>query len=212
MKILRLALCTAALPAFAVTPDDVVKTDADIAAAKYQVSLTTAQTLQAAVNAFIAARPPDTQQAAKTAWLAARVPYQQTEVCRFGNPIVDDWEGRVNAWPLDEGLIDYVDTSYSGPSEENPLSMLNIVSTPKFPLSGTEIDATSLVPALISGTSHAADGIISDAACGDHAIASMLWGQDLYGTGPTAQAPMPGPAPSPPAPQTPPAPTATATA
>jgi len=31
------------------------------------------------------------------------VPYQQTEVYRFGNPIVDAWEGKVNAWPLDEG-------------------------------------------------------------------------------------------------------------
>ncbi|MEL6100891.1 MAG: imelysin family protein, partial [Pseudomonadota bacterium] len=35
-----------------------------------------------------------------------------TEVYRFGNAIVDDWEGKVNAWPLDEGLIDYVDASY----------------------------------------------------------------------------------------------------
>ena len=33
----------------------------------------------------------------------------QTEGFRFGNAIVDDWEGKVNAWPLDEGLIDYVD-------------------------------------------------------------------------------------------------------
>ena len=32
----------------------------------------------------------------------------QTEAFRFGNKIVDDWEGRVNSWPLDEGLIDYV--------------------------------------------------------------------------------------------------------
>ena len=27
----------------------------------------------------------------------------QTEAFRFGNAIVDDWEGRVNSWPLDEG-------------------------------------------------------------------------------------------------------------
>jgi uncharacterized iron-regulated protein len=26
-------------------------------------------------------------------------------VYRFGNPIVDDWEGKGDAWPLDEGLI-----------------------------------------------------------------------------------------------------------
>ena len=44
---------------------------------------------------------------ARAAWIAARPSYQQSEVFRFGNAIVDDWEGRVNAWPLDEGLIDY---------------------------------------------------------------------------------------------------------
>ncbi|GAM60211.1 iron-regulated protein A precursor [Vibrio ishigakensis] len=31
---------------------------------------------------------------------------------RFGNPVVDDWEGQLNAWPLDEGLIDYVAADY----------------------------------------------------------------------------------------------------
>ena len=62
---------------------------------------------QAAVDAFVAAPSDATLEAAKTAWRAARVPYQQTEVYRFGNRIVDDWEGRVNAWPLDEGLIDF---------------------------------------------------------------------------------------------------------
>ncbi len=40
--------------------------------------------------------------------LATRVPYQQPGRFRFGNPTVDDWEGKVNAWPLGEGLIDYV--------------------------------------------------------------------------------------------------------
>ena len=48
-----------------------------------------------------------TLKAAREAWLAARVPYMQTEVFRFGNPVVDEWEGQLNAWPLDEGLIDY---------------------------------------------------------------------------------------------------------
>ena len=54
----------------------------------------------------------DTLNAARDAWKASRIPYQQTEVYRFGNAIVDDWEGRVNSWPLDEGLIDYVAASY----------------------------------------------------------------------------------------------------
>jgi putative iron-regulated protein len=99
-NLLAAALCSVALPAFAVTPEEVVTHYADIAAAKYADSLTTAAALQTAVAAFIATPSDETLQAAKTAWLAARVPYQQTEVYRFGNAIVDDWEGRVNAWPL----------------------------------------------------------------------------------------------------------------
>ena len=118
-------------PALAVEKADVVKTYADIAAAGFSDSLSSAQALQAAVDALIATPSDETLKAAKAAWLASRVPYQQTEVFRFGNPIVDDWEGRVNAWPLDEGLIDYVDSdAYGGPSEENPLSTLNIIATP----------------------------------------------------------------------------------
>ena len=84
---------------------------ADIAHATWHAH-STAQALQAAVNAFIAAPSVQTQQAAKDAWLAARIPYMQSEVFRFGNTLVDEWEGQVNAWPLDEGLIDYVDGYY----------------------------------------------------------------------------------------------------
>jgi putative iron-regulated protein len=186
--ILAAAFCTLALPAFAVTPEAVVTTYADIAAAKYDDSLTTAKALQAAVNALVAAPTDVTLQTAKDAWLAARVPYQQTEVYRFGNPIVDDWEGRVNAWPLDEGLIDYVDTSDGGPTEDNPLATLNIVSTPMLMLSGTAVDATAITPDLIRHTLHGADGIEANVASGYHAIEFMLWGQDLNGTGPGAGA------------------------
>jgi putative iron-regulated protein len=125
-----LLLCTAlTTPAFAADPADVVATYADIAAAAYGDSLTTAQALQSAVATLIATPSESTLTAARSAWLAARVPYQQTEVFRFGNPIVDDWEGKVNAWPLDEGLIDYVATGY-GLNEENTLSQLNIIATP----------------------------------------------------------------------------------
>lgn len=137
------------------------------------------------MDALIAAPSEATLQAAREAWLAARVPYQQTEAFRFGNPVVDDWEGRVNAWPLDEGLIDYVDPGY-GQSEENPLSTLNVIATPNFSIGSTEVDATAITPALIKETLHEADGIEANVASGYHAIEFMLWGQDLNGTGPGA--------------------------
>ncbi|NHB76419.1 imelysin family protein [Rhodobacter calidifons] len=172
--------------ALAATPAEVTQTYADIALAAYQDSLTTAKALQAAVAALIASPSEATLQAARQAWLAARVPYQQTEAFRFGNPIVDDWEGRVNAWPLDEGLIDYVAGDYG--NEENALARLNVIATPKFTLSGIEIDATQITPALIRDTLHEADGIEANVASGYHAIEFLLWGQDLNGTGPGAGA------------------------
>ena len=119
--------------------------------------------LQGAVEALIAAPSEQSLAAARAAWIAARPSYQQTEVYRFGKPIVDDWEGRVNAWPLDEGLIDYVDPAY-GQSEENALSALNVIATPHFTLSGDAVDASTITPELIAGTLQEAGGIEANVA------------------------------------------------
>ncbi|SMX30876.1 imelysin family protein [Octadecabacter ascidiaceicola] len=162
---------------------DVLNTYANIAEAKYQDSLITAQTLQAAIDVLIADPSEANLNAAKSAWLAARVPYQQTEVYRFGNAIVDDWEGKVNAWPLDEGLIDYVDASYGGPTDENEFAALNVIANPTFTLSGQDVDATSITPDFLEGQLHEADGVEANVATGYHAIEFLLWGQDLNGHG-----------------------------
>jgi len=171
------------LPAQAQTAADVLDTYADIAEANYADSLTAAAALQEAVNALIDSPSADTMQAARAAWLEARVPYQQTEVFRFGNAIVDDWEGKVNAWPLDEGLIDYVDGAYGGPTDENQLAALNVIANPMFTLSGSEIDASEITPALLEETLHEADGVEANVATGYHAVEFLLWGQDLNGHG-----------------------------
>ena len=141
-----LPLLISANTALALDKSAVLDTYADIAAAKYEDSVISAQVLQASVDALLANPSAEALQAAKDAWVAARVPYQQTEVYRFGNAIVDDWEGKVNAWPLDEGLIDYVDASYGGPSDENEYASLNVVANPQFMLSGEKIDASSITP------------------------------------------------------------------
>ena len=114
------------------------------------------------------------------------MPHKQTEFYRFGNAVADDWEGKMNAWPLDEGLIDYVDASYGGPSDENEHAALNVVASPKFTLSGNEIAASAITPALIAEALHEADGIEANVASGCHAIEFLLWGQDLNGHGPGA--------------------------
>ena len=190
------ALCLAGLvaagPAWAASEADkraVIETYADIAQAGYEDSLASAKDLQAAVGALIAKPSDATLQAARDAWLAARVPYQQTEVYRFGNAIVDDWEGKVNAWPLDEGLIDYVDAgAYGTESDENMLYAANVIANESLTLNGETVDASQITKALLSDTLHEAEEVEANVATGYHAIEFLLWGQDLNGTGPGAGA------------------------
>ncbi|MEJ2897529.1 imelysin family protein [Bordetella avium] len=168
----------------AVEPKAVVKTYSDIAAAGYQDALTSAKTLQQAIGALIAQPSEATLKAAREAWIVARAPYQQTEVFRFGNPVVDDWEGRVNAWPLDEGLIDYVDAGYGTESDDNAFYAVNVIANSKISVGGKTIDAGKLTPELLAEVLHEADGNEANVATGYHAIEFLLWGQDLNGTGP----------------------------
>ncbi|WP_170367700.1 imelysin family protein [Ruegeria arenilitoris] len=178
-----LLMATAAAAGDAPAKVDILDTYADIAEAKYDDSLRAARRLQAAVAALVEQPSAENLTAARQAWIAARVPYQQTEVYRFGNPIVDEWEGKVNAWPLDEGLIDYVDAAYDGATDQNELAVLNVIASPSFELSGQPVDATEITPELLSETLHEADGIEANVATGYHAIEFLLWGQDLNGHG-----------------------------
>ena len=168
------------------TPDAVLNHYADIALATYEDSLTTAQALQTAVNTLLDNPTDANLQAAKDAWKAARVPYQQSEAYRFGNAIVDDWEGRVNAWPLDEGLIDYVDAGYGTDSDENPFYSANIIANKTLKVGGVTVDASTIDKKLLAETLHEIDDVEANVATGYHAIEFLLWGQDLNGTNPGA--------------------------
>lgn len=168
------------------TPAAVVKTYADIAHATYEDSLKTARALDAAIDGLIAAPSQNTLLAARAAWIAARAPYQQSEVYRFGNAIVDDWEGKVNAWPLDEGLIDYVDASYGTEADENTLYTVNVIANASLTINGAKVDASAITPAFLQDSLHEAEDVEANVATGYHAIEFLLWGQDLNGTGPGA--------------------------
>lgn len=175
--------------AMAETPSaaEVIDTYADIALATYGDSLTTAKALDEAITALVRAPSAETHAAAKAAWLAARKPYQQSEAFRFGSPLVDDWEGRVNSWPLDEGMIDYVDADYYGTeSDTNELYVGDVIANPVLTINGEKIDASEITPALLSDTLQEAAGVEANVATGYHAIEFLLWGQDLNGTGPGA--------------------------
>ena len=181
-------LCVAASPLAAkdASVAKVLETYADIAQAGYEDSLATAKTLQKAVETFIDKPTEENMKAARQAWIAARVPYMQTEAYRFGNPIVDDWEGKVNAWPLDEGLIDYVAGAYGNESPENDYYVANVIANEKLTIGGKEIDASKITKAFLAEDLQEAGGVEANVATGYHAAEFLLWGQDLNGTGPGA--------------------------
>lgn len=145
---------------------EVVANYADIVFASYEDSHETAVSLQTALEAFVANPTKETHQSAKDAWLTAREPYGQTEVYRFyGGPIddADGPEGLINAWPLDEAYIDYVD----GIADSGIINNLN-----DYPEINTEL--------LKSLNEVGAEENIS---AGYHAIEFLLWGQDQSADG-----------------------------
>ena len=165
----------------AMDPGGVIENYADIAHAMYEDSLHAARELDSRIAALLDAPGAETLSAARTAWIDSRVPYMHTEVYRFGNAIVDDWEGKVNAWPLDEGLIDYVDPGYGTASDENPLYVANVVGNEKITFGGEMLDASEITPSLLTEM-HEIGGVEANVATGYHAIEFLLWGQDLNGT------------------------------
>ena len=152
----------------------------NIAEAKYKDALTLAKKMHSSIEKFMNDTNESNFIEVKDSWLKARTIYQQTEVFRFGNPIVDDWEGKVNAWPLDEGLIDYVDNTNYYPSE-NDFSNFNVIANKKLKVEGELIDASVINPKLLSNKLHEIGGNEANVATGYHAIEFLLWGQDLNG-------------------------------
>src|SRR3990172_3431582 len=165
---LAVGLCLAAAPALAEpSPKDVLKTYADIAEAGYTDSLDTAKTLKLAIGAFLAEPTDDNLRAARAAWIAARIPYMQTEAYRFGNKIVDDWEGRVNSWPLDEGLIDYVAGGYGTESAENALYTANVIANTTLTIGGKKLNTAKITKELLAEQLQEAGGVEANVATGD---------------------------------------------
>ncbi len=139
-----------------------------MAYAVYQDSLEAGIALQSAVNDFVASPTEDNLSLAKAAYKQARVPYQQSEVMRWDTAItleadlasdgglssVDDWEGQVNAWPLDENHI----------------------------VSLIEGDQTIDQALLIS--QNGSEDNEANVTTGVHAVEFMLWGEDTNGVNP----------------------------
>ncbi|MGR5131542.1 imelysin family protein [Vibrio alfacsensis] len=163
-----------------VTQQQVVKHYADVAHAVFADSLTTAQILEAKIDEFLNSPSAPKLESVREAWIDSRIPYQQSEVFRFGNAFVDDWEGQLNAWPLDEGLIDYVAAGYQY-ELGNEGAVANIVANTSLTIGASQLDVSIISPKLIADLNEVG-GSEANVASGYHAIEFLLWGQDLNGT------------------------------
>ena len=142
----------------------VITNYAAVVSATYQDSLAAARNLKSAVKVLLNKPSEQALTAARAAWLAARVPYCQTEVCRFYDGPIDQVEGLINAWPVDENYIDYV-------ADDPNAGVINAVSN--FPALSREL--------ILSLNEKEGKKNIST---GFHAIEFLLWGQDLNPAGP----------------------------
>jgi putative iron-regulated protein len=134
----------------------------DLVASAYKKAADDSKTLASAVDAFLASPSDDTLKAARAAWVSARPAYLKTETFRFYDGPIEEVEGAVNAWPMNEAYIDYV--------EGKPDS--GIINDPKF----------SLDLGGLEGANQKQDE--ADVTTGWHAIEFLLWGQDLSADGP----------------------------
>ncbi|WP_019616863.1 imelysin family protein [Psychromonas ossibalaenae] len=164
------------LPAAEAVSENQIKNNyIGMAQAAYDDSLSSAQTLHKSVQELLANPTNKTLAAAKEAYKNARIPYQQSEIMRWDTDItltagldkdggpasVDQWEGQVNAWPLDEQAIDYV----QGNKNAGIINQKNAA-----PISIDYLIAQNGV------------GGEANVTTGFHAVEFLLWGQDLNGT------------------------------
>ena len=146
-------------------PSDLANSYADLVSHYYNAVALSTKEMNNAIIKFIQAPDNNSLINAKNKWIEARIVYGITEAFRFyGGPIdgVNKYgeegpEGLINAWPLNEAYIDYV--------QGNPeAGIINNMSL--------EINAETIIAANMSEDD-------ADVSTGWHAIEFLLWGQDF---------------------------------
>ncbi len=148
-----------------VTKSQVILNYSAIVHSNYLKALNDAVSLENAIITFTDSPSAANFRAAKDKWKQARESYGITEAFRFSNGPIDDEngpEGLLNAWPLDENYIDYVDNNGT-------------------PLNGGIINNTVAFPQINKAvlTDLNEFGGEKNISIGYHAIEFLLWGQDL---------------------------------
>ena len=157
----------------------------NIALANYSDALNDAKSLNLAINNFASNPTEESFLNAKKAWLISRESYGQTEAFRLSNGPIDaedSWvaqtygavEGQLNAWPLDENMIDYTIDANGVKTSGNIIDTVGV-----FNPGGEDakaIDVTTITSKAIGELNE--NGGDANVASGYHAIEFLLWGQD----------------------------------
>lgn len=134
----------------------------DLVRQSYGKAASDGRALAAAVKAMLDSPSEETLGAARAEWVAARPSYLKTEAFRFYDGPIEAVEGNINAWPMNEAFIDYVESKADA----------GIINDAKL----------ELTAAVIAELNQKDDE--ANVTTGWHAIEFLLWGQDLSADGP----------------------------
>jgi putative iron-regulated protein len=133
---------------------------------QYSTSVETAIQMEAAIDSFLRNPNPKTQSEARSAWKVAKRAYQLTEWTRFTESPID-WakidprpegpELRINAWPLNEAVMDYV----RGAEKSGLVHRFDLAVTKENIIANDQVSDEA------------------DVTTGWHAVEFLLWGQDF---------------------------------
>ena len=164
-------IITNSTSAIEIKKKEFVENYVNIVLASYEDTLNKLYDLQSTIDAFIA-NPTDLAfKTAKNKWIISREAYGQTESFRYYDGPIDGSEGEpegyINAWPMDEALIDYVTDGSGGQDlSDNRQNIINNIT---------------LYPTLTKDKLKEISGYNSNesnVSIGYHAIEFLLWGQD----------------------------------
>ncbi len=167
------------------THTQILSSYADIAYDNYSDALGDAKELEKAIEIFIASPTKDTFSLARKAWLKSRESYGQTEIFRLSSGPIDaeeGWvadtygalEGQLNAWPLDENMIDYTINAKGERTSGNIIDAKGMF-TPEGKDSQA-VDISNITSTSITALNE--NGGDANVATGYHALEFLLWGQD----------------------------------
>lgn len=151
--------------AYSYDAEPVINAYVDLVRDSYAKAAGDAAAMNAAINAFLANPDQNSLDSARKAWIAARPAYLVTEAFRFYDGPIDAIEGQINAWPMNEAAIDYVE----GDAKAGLVNSMDMALTEDLLLSSNQANDEAEV------------------TTGWHAVEFLLWGQDLSPDGPGAR-------------------------